>query len=492
MVERTTPAIMVQGTGSNVGKSILVAGLCRAFMRRGMSVCPFKPQNMSNNAAAVEGGEIGRAQALQARAAGISPNAHMNPVLLKPESDRRSQVIVQGVRAGYMEASGFREQRGSLLPAVLDSFQRVGAGADIVVVEGAGSPAETNLRQGDIANMGFAATARVPVVLAGDIDRGGVIASLVGTNTVLDDVDRALVKGFLINKFRGDAGLFKDGMTTIESMTGWAPLGIVPWFADAHRLPAEDAVDLSISRRKRDALIIIAVPMLSRIANFDDLDPLKLEPSVQLIMVPPGMPLPGNADLILLPGTKATIADLLFLRQQGWDVDLMAHRRRGGRIFGICGGYQMLGEAIRDPAGHEGAVKYCEGLRFLDITTEISGEKTVRPVEAQHIASGLPVRGYEIHLGETTGPDTKRGPFLREGVIEGACSADGIVAGTYLHGLFSNDAFRQGFLTEIAGGSFASGISYEPLVERTLDDLAMHLELHLDIDAILQIARKGV
>jgi len=483
---------MVQGTGSNVGKSILVAGLCRAFLRRGLSVRPFKPQNMSNNAAAVEGGEIGRAQALQARAAGIAANIHMNPVLLKPETDRRSQVIVQGTRAGYMEASGFRDQRKNLLPAVLDSFRHLGEGADLIVVEGAGSPAETNLRRGDIANMGFAAAAGVPVVLAGDIDRGGVIASLVGTHTVLDDVDRSLIKGFLINKFRGDVGLFSDGTKTIESMTGWAPLGIVPWFTDAHRLPAEDAVDLTLRNSSRQAATIIAVPMFPRIANFDDLDPLKLEPSVQLIIVPPGEALPGNADLIILPGTKATIADLLFLRQQGWDIDLLAHHRRGGRILGICGGYQMLGETISDPAGNEGPVRQCAGLGLLRVTTEISGEKTVRPTEALHMGTGAPVTGYEIHLGETIGPDTARGPFLRNGIIEGAGSGDGRVTGTYLHGLFTNDAFRHAFLADISGERQLSGISYDPLVEQTLDDLAGHLELHLDLDAVLRIARFGV
>lgn len=486
------PAIMVQGTGSNVGKSILVAGLCRAFLHRGLSVRPFKPQNMSNNAAAVEGGEIGRAQALQARAAGVAANVHMNPVLLKPETDCRSQVIVQGSRAGYMEASGFRDQRESLLPAVLDSFRSLGEGADLIVVEGAGSPAETNLRRGDIANMGFAAAARVPVILAGDIDRGGVIASLVGTHTVLDEIDRALIKGFLINKFRGDVGLFSDGMTTIEAMTGWAPIGIVPWFRDAHKLPAEDAVDLAVRNTALQATIIIAVPMFPRIANFDDLDPLKLEPSVQLIMVPPGEPLPGNADLIILPGTKATIADLLFLREQGWDVDLTAHHRRGGRILGICGGYQMLGETVSDPTGNEGPVKQCAGLGFLRVTTEISGEKTVRPTEALHIGTGTSVTGYEIHLGRTIGPDTVRGLFSRNGVMEGAGSGEGRVAGTYLHGLFTNDAFRHAFLAEISDDRQLSGISYEPLVEKTLDDLAGHLEHHLDLDAILHIARSGV
>ncbi len=485
-----TASVMVQGTGSNVGKSLIVAGLCRAFVRRGLSVQPFKPQNMSNNAAAVLGGEIGRAQALQARAACVAPTVDMNPVLLKPESDCRSQVIVRGQRVGKLESSGFQDRHDTLLPVVLESFARLQAAADIVVVEGAGSPAETNLRRRDIANMGFAVAAGVPVILAGDIDRGGVIASLVGSHTVLDAIDRRHIKGFFVNKFRGDAALFHDGMDTVAALTGWNPLGIVPWFRDAAKLPAEDAVDLEIPAAGQNGQVVIAVPMLSRIANFDDLDPLKLETSVRLVMVPPGKPLPGTADLIILPGTKATIADMQFFRAQGWDIDLAAHMRRGGHVLGICGGYQMLGRTIRDPDCLEGGQTECAGLGLLDIETEIGAAKEVRTVSARHIDSGHLVAAYEIHMGRTTGPDCARGGFALDGAREGASSPDGRVTGTYMHGLFSSDAFRGAWLARFGQGR--STFAYEPMVEETLDALAAHLEQHLDLDAILAIARTGI
>lgn len=484
------PAIMIQGTGSNVGKSLLVAGLCRLFAQRGLRVKPFKPQNMSNNAAAVDGGEIGRAQALQARAARVSPNVHMNPVLLKPETDTGSQIIVQGKRFGRLQASIYRD-RGSLLPYVLESFAALAKDADLIVVEGAGSPAETNLRDGDIANMGFAAAARVPVVLAGDIDRGGVIASLVGTHAVLEPDDRKLVRGFLINKFRGDMRLFDEGIATIEAMTGWPSLGVVPWLRDAHKLPAEDALDIQ-SEAKTDASFRIAVPILPRIANFDDLDPLRLDPSIALTMVPPGTPLPLDADLIILPGSKATIADLSFLREQGWHIDLAAHLRRGGRVLGICGGYQMLGRLIADPMGLEGAPGSVEALGFLDVETVLTPDKTVRPVRARHETSRHEFDAYEIHLGRTVGPDLSRAPFMIDGRREGAVSANGQVMGTYLHGLFTTDAFRQAFLQSLHPGGSFDGLHYEAEIEATLDALAAHLDNHLDTDCLLAIAKAGV
>ncbi|MGO4704936.1 cobyric acid synthase [Microvirga sp. 2MCAF38] len=485
-----TPTIMIQGTGSNVGKSVLVAGLCRLFTRQGLRVRPFKPQNMSNNAAAVEGGEIGRAQALQARAARVAPNVHMNPVLLKPETDRRSQIIVQGQRFGQLDAASYRS-RESLLPFVIDSFTRLGDGADLIVVEGAGSPAETNLRAGDIANMGFAHAARVPVILVGDIDRGGVIASLVGTHAVLDSNDRALIRAFLINKFRGDARLFDEGARTIEDMTGWNALGIVPWFPAAHKLPAEDAIDIA-STGQSDCGLKIAVPILPRIANFDDLDPLKLDSSVALTMVPPGSPLPGDTDLVILPGSKATIADLAFLRAQGWDIDIKAHVRRGGHVLGLCGGYQMLGRAIADPHGVEGKPEQVEGLGLLDVETYLAADKTVRTVRALHKASGTPLSAYEIHMGRTDGPDTSRAPFALDGCPEGASSADGRILGTYLHGLFSADEFRSAFLRSLRPELSFDDLRYEVEVERTLDALADHLEQHLDAQRILDIARTGL
>ncbi|MBM6592972.1 cobyric acid synthase [Microvirga pudoricolor] len=484
-----TAAVMIQGTGSNVGKSLLVAGLCRLFADRGLKVRPFKPQNMSNNAAAVEGGEIGRAQALQARAARVDASVHMNPVLLKPESDRRSQVIVQGKRHGQLDARAYRE-RASLMPYVLDSFARLGQGADLIVVEGAGSPAETNLRGGDIANMGFATAAGVPVVLAGDIDRGGVIASLVGTHAVLSPGDRAMVWGFLVNKFRGDPALFREGLDTITGLTGWPSLGIAPWFGDAHRLPAEDALDIA-SKANDGAALKVAVPILPRIANFDDLDPLKLDPAIALAMVPGGTALPGDADLIILPGSKSTMADLAFLKAQGWDIDIKAHVRRGGRVLGLCGGYQMLGRRIADPDGIEGPAGAMEGLGLLAVETVLSRDKTVRPVSARHGASGLPVAAYEIHLGRTDGEDTRRAPFVRDGQPEGAASPDGRIVGTYLHGLFSSDAFRAAFLNEVKPTASFRSLRYEDAVDRTLDDLAAHLGRHLDIEGLLRIARGG-
>ncbi|MDT8344827.1 MAG: cobyric acid synthase [Thermohalobaculum sp.] len=479
------PALMIQGTGSNVGKSVLVAGLCRAFARRGMRVRPFKPQNMSNNAAATaDGGEIGRAQALQARAAGVEPSVHMNPVLLKPESEKGAQVVVQGRRLTQVQARDYVRLKPQLLTAVLDSFGRIGAGADLVLVEGAGSPAEVNLRAGDIANMGFAEAAGVPVILAGDIDRGGVIAQIVGTKAVLPPEDAARIKGFLINKFRGDITLFDEGYATIAAATGWPGFGVVPWFAGAHRLPAEDAADVRADHA--GGRVKIAVPLLARIANFDDLDPLKLEPGVTVVMVRPGEALPGDADLVILPGSKSTRGDLAFLRAQGWDIDLMAHRRRGGRIMGICGGYQMLGRTIADPEGIEGAAGVSEGLGLLDVATVMTPEKRLGRVEAVEIATGRAVSGYEIHIGRTDGPDRARPLFRVGGAEEGAASPDGRVTGAYLHGLFTADAYRAGFIERL--GAVPSGVGYAAAVEATLDALADHLEAFLDLDGLLAIA----
>ncbi len=479
------PAVMVQGTGSHVGKSVLVAGLCRALTRRGYRVAPFKPQNMSNNAAVTaDGGEIGRAQALQALACRLPPSVHMNPVLLKPETDIGAQVIVRGQRAGTLAAADFGKRKGDLLPQVLASFAIVGRDADIVIVEGAGSPAETNLRAGDIANMGFAEAADVPVVLVGDIDRGGVIASLVGTSVVLPPADRRRIKGFLVNKLRGDAALFADGVCTIAERTGWPSLGVVPWFDDAGRLPAEDGLDLSERQPNAGGRFTVAVPALPRIANFDDLDPLRLEPDVRVVIVEPGTPVPP-ADLIVIPGSKATIADLRFLHLQGWDIDILAHRRRGGRVLGLCGGYQMLGKAIADPDGIEGAAETVVGLGLLDVTTVLSGDKTTLPVCGRHVASGEPIDGYEIHLGHTNGPDCTRPLVDLGGRRDGATSPDGLVAGTYVHGLFGSDAFRRAFLAE---AGVASSLAYAASVEAALDGLADHLERHVAIDRLLEIA----
>jgi adenosylcobyric acid synthase len=483
-----TPAIMVQGTGSHVGKSTLVAGLARALVRRGLRVAPFKPQNMSNNAAVTpDGGEIGRAQAVQARAAGLPPSVHMNPVLLKPESETGSQVIVHGRRVGTLRADDFGKRGQDLMPAVLDSFHILCGLADIVLVEGAGSPAEINLRAGDIANMGFAEAADVPVILTGDIDRGGVIASLVGTHAVLPAPERGRIQGFLINKFRGDVALFDGGVVAIERMTGWPCLGVVPWLPAAAWLPAEDALDLERGPEPGQRAITIAVPMLSRIANFDDLDPLAMEPGVRLCFVRPGQPLPAEAAIVVLPGTKATIADLQFLRGQGWDIDLQAHRRRGGAVFGLCGGYQMLGRTICDPNGIEGPAGTHAGLGLLDVSTVMMPDKSVRPVQARHCASGTEVSGYEIHLGRTQGPDCARPVLSIDGRPDGAASADGKVQGTYMHGLFAADAFRRAWLRQFG---VTSALAYQARVEHALDLLADHVERHLDVDRIIAIARR--
>jgi adenosylcobyric acid synthase len=477
---------MFMGTGSNVGKSTLVAGLARALVRRGLRVMPFKPQNMSNNAAVtVDGGEIGRAQAVQAMAARVPPSVHMNPVLLKPESETGSQVVVQGKRMGSLRAMDYGKRKAMLLPAVLESFALVSANADIVLVEGAGSPAEINLRTGDIANMGFALAANVPVALIGDIDRGGVIASLVGTHAVLEPDEKAQIEAFLINKFRGDVSLFDDGLAEIARRTGWPSLGVAPWFKDAHKLPAEDALDLA-SRSGSEGQLKIAVPIIARIANFDDLDPLTQEPQVHVQFVPPGEPLPADADLLILPGSKSTTGDLAFFREQGWDIDLHAHVRRGGKVLGLCGGYQMLGRSISDPHGVEGPAGTVAGLGLLDVETVLTADKITAPVTARDLSTGCKVQGYEIHLGTTSGPDCARPVLDIDGRLDGAMNADGQIVGTYVHGLFASDAFRAAWL---AGFGQRSSLAYAESIEATLDALADHCEYHLDIARIVAIAR---
>ncbi|HNB26644.1 MAG TPA: cobyric acid synthase [Alphaproteobacteria bacterium] len=481
-------AIMFQGTGSDVGKSLMVAGLCRAYARKGMKVRPFKPQNMSNNAAVTaEGGEIGRAQALQARACKVAASVHMNPVLLKPQSEVGAQIVVQGKVWGQCKARDYRALKPQLLPAVLESFAKLSAEADLVLVEGAGSPAEINLREGDIANMGFAEAADVPVVLVGDIDRGGVIASIVGTMKLLPEAEAARIKGYLINKFRGDPALFEEGLAAIERATGLGSLGVVPWFERAHLLPAEDAVALNGYHARQDGEIRIAVPRLPRIANFDDLDPLRAEPDVRVDLVEPGHPLPADADLVLLPGSKSTIADLAALRAAGWDIDLKAHLRRGGRVLGLCGGYQMLGTRLDDPEGTEGPAGAVDGLGLLGVATVLGGDKALVEVAGAELASGRRVRGYEMHIGRTTGADCARPMLDLGGRADGAISADGRVMGTYVHGLFADDGFRHDFLNRLKARA-ESGLAYEAQVEQVLDQLADHLERHADTQRILDLA----
>ena len=480
--------LMLQGTGSDVGKSVLVAGLCRAFANRGLRVLPFKPQNMSNNAAVTaDGGEIGRAQALQAVAARAELHTDMNPVLLKPQADRTSQLIVHGKVRGTLGSANFREARRSLLPEVMQSYRRLAQRCDLVVIEGAGSPAEINLRAGDIANMGFAREAGMPVVLVGDIDRGGVIAAVAGTRAVLDPADAAMIRGFIINKFRGDPALFADGYAAIEHLSGWRGYGLVPWLPATARLPSEDAVVLERASHDAGQRRLVACPILPRIANFDDLDPLKLEPEIELAMIPPGQPIPAGAALVILPGSKATLADMQAVREQGWDIDILAHHRRGGKVLGICGGYQMLGRTIADPLGIEGPPGEVPGLGLLDITTGLAGEKVLRP--ASGTALGEALQGYEMHMGRTQGPDAAR-PFamLEGGRPDGAISADGRVIGTYCHGLFGATGLRRALLAWI--GAPSRGVDHAHAVDTALDAIAAALEEHLDMEGLLALARE--
>ncbi len=483
---------MLQGTGSDAGKSLLAAGLCRWLANRGLAARPFKPQNMSNNAAVtVEGGEIGRAQALQARACRVPLSVHMNPVLLKPQTDIGAQVVVQGRVHGNADARAYATLKPDLMPAVLDSFNRLRAEADLVVVEGAGSASEINLRAGDIANMGFALATDTPVVLVADIDRGGVLGSLVGTWHLLSEGERRLLRGYVVNKFRGDPALFASAPPIIAAHAGGLScLGVVPWFDAAGDLPAEDAMALEspafapppasgVARRP----LRVGVPRLSRIANFDDLDPLRAEPDVSVAFIPPGQAMPGDLDLVVLPGSKATLADLAFLRRQGWDIDILAHWRRGGAVLGLCAGYQMLGRTVADPDGIEGAPGAAPGLGLLDVVTRIGPAKTLRDGPF----------GYEMHMGESVGPDAGRPwPELSEALAPvaatGAAGGDGRVRGCYLHGLLHRDATRAAVLGWLRPGR-RQGSAFEARTEATLDALAGHLAAHVDLPALLGLGQ---
>jgi len=480
---------MFQGTGSDVGKSLVVSGLARAFSNRGLRVAPFKPQNMSNNAAVTkDGGEIGRAQALQARAARLAPCVDMNPVLLKPQGESGSQVVVHGRVMGQARASEFQHWKRRLEPLVLESYARLKSQADLILVEGAGSAAEINLRENDIANMGFARQVSAPVIIVADIDRGGVIAQVVGCKAVIAQEDAALVEGFIVNKFRGDPTLFADGMRLIEERTNWRAMGLLPYFEDASRLPSEDAFGLRKMQGGGDGEIVIAVLILPNIANFDDLDPLKAESNVRLVFVHPGEPLPAETQLVILPGSKATISDLTALRRAGWQIDLEAHVRRGGRVLGLCGGYQMMGRMIADPGGVEGVPGQVEGLGFLDVETTLGASKRLADVCGESVEGGAPFRGYEMHLGETSGADCRR-PVLRfnDGRLDGASSRDGLTRGVYVHGLFADDRQRAALLQSL--GAAPSKLRYEDSIEDALDAFANHCERHIDLDLLLELAR---
>ncbi len=489
-------AIMIAGTGSDVGKSLIVAGLCRVFLRRGIKVRPFKPQNMSNNAAVTSGGgEIGRAQALQARAAGVAPSVHMNPVLLKPQSDIGSQVVVRGKMFGNYKAAEYQKLKPRLMGEALESFDILMNEADLVVVEGAGSPAEVNLRQGDFANMGFARALNIPVIIIGDIDRGGVIAALAGTKLVLAPEDAELIVGFLVNKFRGDPTLFTEGMERIEQLTGWAGLGLVPHFARARQLPAEDSVVLdkeqeegSTSKTSETAkkVCVLQLPLIS---NFDDFDPLAAEPGLNLVFVKPGTPIPADTALVILPGSKAVISDLETLKSTGWDIDIKAHHRRGGLVLGICGGYQMLGHSICDPEGIEGPPAQVTGLGLLDVKTALTSCKSLQEVSGVFCEDhGTEFAGYEMHVGRTSGPGLSR-PYLMmaDGRRDGSVSLDGRVSGCYVHGLFARDQARRWWLQRL--GAQTSDLNFEVRIESILNSLADHLERHVDCDRLLDLAR---
>jgi adenosylcobyric acid synthase len=476
-----TRALMLQGTGSDVGKTVLTAGLCRLALRQGLSVRPFKPQNMSNNAAVATipetggEGEIGRAQWLQALACRTDATVHMNPVLLKPQSETGSQIIVHGKVWGHAKGRDYQSLKPQLLEKVLESWRRLKAEADLVIVEGAGSPAEINLRAGDIANMGFARAAKVPVVLVGDIDRGGVIASIVGTHAILDPGDRDMIGGYIINKFRGDISLFDGARREIERFTQWPCLGVVPWLDAASRLPAEDSVALErLARASRpNGGIKVAVPVLGRIANFDDIDPLKNDPAYDVHFVRAGEKLPRDARMVIIPGSKSTIADIEGFRANGWDRDLHELRSAGAEIIGLCGGYQMLGKTVRDPLGIEGKAAETEGLGLLDIETVMEAEKTVRNVMAFAPLQNREIAGYEIHLGASSGPDCARPVAIIGTRPDGATSADGKVWGTYLHGVL------DGLLS--TGGAHAAA-------DRALDEIADRLEMVLEKDLIARFA----
>lgn len=493
-------SLMIQGTGSNVGKSVFVAGLARAFARQGVKVFPFKPQNMSNNAAVTsDHGEIGRAQALQAWAAKCVPHTDMNPVLLKPETETGAQIILQGKRLGQFNAAAYNRMKATLLPSVLESYHRLCAQADLVLVEGAGSPAEVNLRKNDIANMGFANATNLPVILIGDIDRGGVIAQLIGTKAVISARDNSHIKGFIVNKFRGNKALFATGYEYIKTQTSWRGLGVCPWFEGAQYLPYEDALDISANmavpagtknNTRTDKKMAIGCLQFQRIANFDDLDPLKTQKNISLTMIKAGQPIPGNLDMVILPGSKSTIADLAFLRMQGWDIDLLAHLRRKGKILGLCGGYQMLGKTINDPKGIEGTPGMVEGLGLLDVETELTQRKRLNHIEAIHTLSGEKIAGYEIHIGRTYGQDCTRPFALIDQRNEGAISPNGLVTGTYLHGVFSADRFRKAYFQNF--GIKMENQSYTQIVDETIDRLAEHIKAHCNLDEIFDIATQKI
>lgn len=473
---------MVQGTTSDAGKSVLVAGLCRVLARRGIKVAPFKPQNMAlNSAVTADGGEIGRAQAVQAQACGVEPSVHMNPVLLKPNSDTGAQVILQGRALSNMEATGYHDYKKVAMNTVLDSYARLQAEYQSVMIEGAGSPAEINLRENDIANMGFAEAADVPVIIIADIDRGGVFAHLYGTLALLSESEQLRVKGFVINRFRGDIALLQSGLDWLEAKTGKPVIGVLPYL-HGFDLEAEDAITQAQTLSSNSKLNIV-VPVLTRISNHTDFDALRLNPDVDLRYVGKGERI-ENADLILLPGSKSVRDDLAYLRSQGWDQDIKRHLRFGGKVMGICGGYQMLGRVIRDPLGVEGEAGESEGLGLLNVSTELTAEKTLRNVQGELILpqGKAKVSGYEIHVGRTTLDDASSSAIItldnsnRDGLLSD-CQQ---VLGTYMHGIFDSFPATE-LICRWAGAADISYYDHVAQKEQAINRIADAIEEHLNL-----------
>jgi adenosylcobyric acid synthase len=481
-------ALMIQGTNSDAGKSALVTGLCRLLARNGMRVAPFKPQNMAlNSAVAADGGEIGRAQAVQAQAAGIEPRTDMNPILLKPSTDVGAQVIVQGKAVGNMDARSYHGYKREAMNAVLDSYHRLVADFDLVLVEGAGSPAEINLREGDIANMGFAEAVDCPVWLVADIDKGGVFAQLLGTLEILSASERARVQGTVINRFRGDPSLLDSGIQWLEKRTGTPLLGVLPYLEGLH-LEAEDSLARGASSSARDDALNVAVPVLPRISNMTDFDPLRLHPEVTLTWVEAGESVPP-CDLIILPGSKSVCRDLERLRSAGWDQAILRHLRYGGKLLGVCGGFQMLGTAVHDPLGLEGGAGSTAGLGLLSFETRLEPDKQLRQVRGKLSLEDAEVEGYEIHMGTSSGPALGRPAVTVAGKPEGALSDDGQIMGSYLHGLFEKPAARDALL-RWAGLNPRTSPDYRALRDAEIDRLADAVEKHLDLGPLAGYAAR--
>ncbi|MGQ7262625.1 cobyric acid synthase [Vreelandella sp. V005] len=480
--------LMIQGTTSDAGKSTVVAALCRVLARRGVSVAPFKPQNMAlNSAVTVDGGEIGRSTALQAQACYLEAHSDMNPVLLKPETDRGAQVILRGKVYGHMDALDYHAFKRTAQESVMAAWRALESRFDVVIAEGAGSPAEINLREGDIANMGFAEAANCPVLLVGDIDRGGVFAQLVGTLALLSESEQARTKGFIINRFRGDITLLEPGLEWLQAHTGKPVLGTLPYLQGLV-LDSEDSIG-TIQAEKKSQVINIIVPALPRISNHTDFDPLRLHPQVALTFVGPEQTIPP-ADVIILPGSKSTASDLAWLKRQGWDNAIQRHLRYGGKVLGICGGFQMLGEWVDDPDGLEGQPGKVAGLGLLPLTTRMVPGKQLRNVSGVLVGETTTTTGYEIHNGISEGPALDRPLFDINGRPEGSVSEDGQIIGTYLHGLFDHPEACHALLKQL-GLSDGEQSDYQAHRERELDRLADMLEAYVDIEAVIRLIEAG-